>query len=1206
MDTSYALLRSFAPGRRTHRLVAAGLVLAALFAAALGFARPAYAAGITVTTTADTLDAAGGSCTAITLAALPGPDGQVSLREAVCAANTNAGPDTITFSVNGTFALTGAANEDNGGAGDLDIKQSLAVNGNGVANTIIDGSGIERIFDVFPSAASTFDISNLTLQNGDTRATSFKEGGAIYLHNNVTTTINNSQIVNNFSGANGAIENRGTLTINDSVISNNQTIPTSGSVTGGGLHNAGPLTINNTTISNNSVRGEGGGIFITVASGVTANITNSTISGNTASVTGGGLGNGGGISTTGNQGTISITNSTISGNRADNTGGGAYWVTPGGSTGNVTLTNVTISNNTADYDNNGAGAGGGFAQSVSAVTLRNTLVAGNFNSTSVVRDDISGAAVASSAYNLIGDGTGSSGLVNGVNNNQVGSGASPINPLLGALANNGGPTETHALLGGSPAINTGNNAVCPATDQRGVARPSAGICDIGSFELDLLVTTTSISLVTPEPSVVGETVTIQFSVTSGAGTPTGNVTVTDGVVSCAASVAAGQCSITFTSAGARNLTATYAGDGTFAGSSSAVVAHQVNPADTTVTITDDLPDPSVVGAPVVVIYSLTVDAPGSGTVPGVVTVSDGVDTCTGTIAGGQCTIFLTTAGARTLTAVYGGNADFNGSTSDFVPHTVLDTTTTTAITSDVPDPSVVGQSVTIQYSVSSGGGTPTGNVTVSDGTQSCTGTVAGGQCSITFTSAGGKSLTATYAGDGTFAGSSSPAEAHQVDQAGTTTTITSDSPDPSQPGAAVTVNYNVAVNAPGAGTPTGNVTVSDGVDSCTGTVAAGTCSITLTTPGARTLTATYAGDSNYTGSASAGEPHTVGTPTTTTILSDNPDPSVVGQAVTVQYSVAPISGGGTPTGNVTVSDGTISCTGTVAAGQCSLTFTTAGTKSLTATYAGDGLYNGSTSAAESHQVKATTTLLYNGGQIVNIGSSFTPAALLSSSTAACTTGQTISFSLDANPLTGAAGTYALGTATTGAGGQATMAPIGTTGWLEGVYTINATFAGTAACDTSSDSATLTVAGPGDSANGGGWYTLSGSGRINFGFTVSKVDNKCTSNCAYKGQLLLINNGKWRLKGNLTAYSKTSNGQGAAGGTGDLFWWDASLNAGAGDWALAQSGVSYTANFYDSGKNGKASTDSFGIRIVYTPVGAQPNKLPNSTPQLLKGGNITVK
>ena len=188
-------------------------VLLAVMLAGIALSTPrlAYAAGIAVTTTADTVDA-GPSCTAVTLASLPGPDGQTSLREAVCAANNTAGADTITFAVNGTFALTGAANEDNGATGDLDIKQSLAINGSGTGSTIIDGSGIERIFDVFPSAASTFDISNLTIQNGDTRTNSFKEGGAMYLHNNVTATISGSKIVNNFSGANGAIENRGTLT----------------------------------------------------------------------------------------------------------------------------------------------------------------------------------------------------------------------------------------------------------------------------------------------------------------------------------------------------------------------------------------------------------------------------------------------------------------------------------------------------------------------------------------------------------------------------------------------------------------------------------------------------------------------------------------------------------------------------------------------------------------------------------------------------------------------------------------------------------------------------------------------------------------------------------------------------------------------------------------------------------------------------------
>lgn len=448
-------------------------------------------ATITVTSTADIIDAGGSTCPGVTIASLPGPNGQTSLREAICAANNNPGADIITFAVNGTFALTGAANEDNGTTGDLDLKNSVTVNGNGPANTIINGGGIERIFDFFPAAASTFNLSGVTLQNGDTRVASFKEGGAIYLHNNVTTIITGCQIVNNFSGANGAIENRGTLTINNSVISGNQTIPASGSVVGGGIHNAGQMSIDGTTIDNNSVRGEGGGIATTTAAGVPVTITNSTISNNTASVTGGGLGNGGGISTTGNQGVINITNSTISGNRADNNGGGAYLITPAGGTGNATLTSVTISNNFADNDNNGSGAGGGFAQSVEAVTLRNTIVAGNFNSITSVRDDISGSVISSSSFNLVGDGTGSTGLTNGINSNQVGAGAGAINPQLGPLANNGGPTQTHAIGTNSPGYDKGS-AFGSTRDQRGTARPFDNMfvppapggdnSDIGAYE----------------------------------------------------------------------------------------------------------------------------------------------------------------------------------------------------------------------------------------------------------------------------------------------------------------------------------------------------------------------------------------------------------------------------------------------------------------------------------------------------------------------------------------------------------------------------------------------------------------------------------------------------------------------------------------------------------------------------------------------------
>ena len=116
-----------------------------------------------------------------------------------------------------------------------------------------------------------------------------------------------------------------------------------------------------------------------------------------------------------------------------------------------------------------------------------------------------------------------------------------------------------------------------------------------------------------------------------------------------------------------------------------------------------------------------------------------------------------------------------------------------------------------------------------------------------------------------------------VAKADTTTTITSDDPDPSGTGDAVSVHFTVVPT--GSGTPTGNVEVSDGVDTCTGTVAAGSCSISLTTGGARTLTAHYVGDANFNESTSAGVAHTVdGSPPDTTIDSNPSNPSASGSA----------------------------------------------------------------------------------------------------------------------------------------------------------------------------------------------------------------------------------------------------------------------------------------------------------------------------------------
>jgi uncharacterized protein YjiK len=142
---------------------------------------------------------------------------------------------------------------------------------------------------------------------------------------------------------------------------------------------------------------------------------------------------------------------------------------------------------------------------------------------------------------------------------------------------------------------------------------------------------------------------------------------------------------------------------------------------------------------------------------------------------------------------------------------------------------------------------------------------AGGNCTvsgavITLTRAGTCTIIASQAGDGNYSPAPDVSRTFSIAKAVTTTAIIADTPDPSVVGQLVTVAYRVAANASGIGTPTGNVTVTDGVDSCTGTVAAGGCVLTFTTAGAKTLRATYAGDANFNASSSSDEPHEVRLP----------------------------------------------------------------------------------------------------------------------------------------------------------------------------------------------------------------------------------------------------------------------------------------------------------------------------------------------------------
>ncbi len=550
----------------------------------------------------------------------------------------------------------------------------------------------------------------------------------------------------------------------------------------------------------------------------------------------------------------------------------------------------------------------------------------------------------------------------------VGSGTSTItvtardafgNPIEGAsvvLAASGSLnnlTQPGATNGSGVATGTLSSSVAE-TKTVSATINSVGITQTAPVIVNPAGTTTTITGHAPDPSVVGQTIPITYTVTSTGGTPTGNVTVSDGTASCDGTVAAGGCTLTPTTVGAKTLTASYAGDGNFTGSSSAGVSHTVNAASTTTAITADTPDPSSLGQAVTFTFTVAANSPGSGTPTGTVTVGDGVQSCNAIVAVGSCSIAFNSAGGRTVTATYAGDGNFAASISAGEPHTVSAAGTTTTITADTPDPSVVGEAISVSFTVTSTEGTPTGNVTVSDGTVNCVGTVAAGSCTLTSTTAGAKIVTATYAGDGNFAASTSAGVAHTVNAAGTTTTITADTPDPSVVGEGIPVTFTVTSSG---GTPTGTVTVSDGAANCVGTVAAGSCTLTPTTAGAKTVTATYAGDGNFAASTSTGVPHTVNAAgTTTTITADTPDPSTVGQSYTVSYGVAvTVPGSGTPTGTVTVSDGSVSCVGTVTAGSCVLTSTTAGAKTLTAAYAGDANFTGSTSAVVAHTVNAAAT-----------------------------------------------------------------------------------------------------------------------------------------------------------------------------------------------------------------------------------------------------------
>ncbi len=322
--------------------------------------------------------------------------GAGSLRQAITDADSSNTGDTIVFQggVTGTITLT---------SGNLEITNSLDISGPGASTLAISGGGISRVFIVDPGA--TVSISGLTVEAGNSSPSGTSDGdGGGGIFNMGTLTLTNSTVFDNFSSnGGGGIENLGTMTLTDSTVSVNSSFGTIFKSSGGGIANFGTLTLTNSTVSGNSANGDGGGIYNVG----TLTLTNSTVSGNSASANlPATSANGGGIANLGTQ-MMTLTNITISGNSASSFGGGIYSI-------------------------NGT------------MTLRNTIVA---NTPSAGNCDNAGGTFTSDGHNLSDDMTCNSLLIGTGDLNDT-----PAGLDSGGLNNNGGPTQTIALLAGSAAV----------------------------------------------------------------------------------------------------------------------------------------------------------------------------------------------------------------------------------------------------------------------------------------------------------------------------------------------------------------------------------------------------------------------------------------------------------------------------------------------------------------------------------------------------------------------------------------------------------------------------------------------------------------------------------------------------------------------------------------------------------------------------------
>jgi CSLREA domain-containing protein/uncharacterized repeat protein (TIGR01451 family) len=343
-----------------------------------------------------------------------------SLRDAIDRAGESEDPESLVLVPAGNYSVS---------SGDLVVfGKAVTIRGEGARTTVIDAHQTSRVFNL---EAEKNVVEGLTVTGGFTSETMGGEvpgdGGGILAYEGGEAVLQGVNVTGNVASQNGAGisappegVNKTAVTIADSTIAGNH-------ITGG------------------AVEALGGGVYVL--------------------------------------GKFSMVNSTVTGNSAESTapivqGGGVLLaIDPASTEGSEgTIVNSTIAGNSVGM----AGVGGGLAVynpeptvgGTAALAVKNTIVAGNTAPTGP--SDCGAVAMLTSDHNLSGD---ASCMFTDPGSKQS------TNPQLGALQNNGGQTDTMALLAGSPAIDAGTNAGCPATDQRGVARPQGSTCDIGAFEL---------------------------------------------------------------------------------------------------------------------------------------------------------------------------------------------------------------------------------------------------------------------------------------------------------------------------------------------------------------------------------------------------------------------------------------------------------------------------------------------------------------------------------------------------------------------------------------------------------------------------------------------------------------------------------------------------------------------------------------------------